>query len=72
MTEIFLKMLWMVENNFFSFCWRVWFKKEHKTSRNMSQDDLFCSRISYEDILNNFERKDFLSLSLLKRHVTYI
>ena len=38
----------MVENNFFSFAERFGFKEEHKTSRNTSQDDLFCSRIPYD------------------------
>ena len=49
MTEIFFENAldgW--KQFFFSFAGGSGFKKEHKTSRNMSQDDLFCSRISYE------------------------
>lgn len=39
----------MVANNFFfSFAEGSGFKEEHKTSRNMSQDDLFYFRISYD------------------------
>ena len=48
MTEIFFEnALDGCKQFFFSFAEGSGFKAEHKTSRNMSQDDLFYFRISY-------------------------